>query len=430
MTLRGSASARQRGDRMLATLALTLGVLSFVLAAAGAVYAYRNTRLVEGKIDWASGPLWQLWPLAVVVVGVVVAVARPQIFVGWGLLIAGFAIQVGVFGGAYAGWGRLSGSPAPLSGLAIWLALVANGVTAAMVPQVVTRLPSGRLDNRMTRITSRVSWVLGGALVAWWAFGNEVLSINSLSEGVNSPGLPNPLALLHPSRSVTSLVTSSLTLSLLVCWVISIVLVLGRRRRASVVERAQLRWLGFGLLALPVVIGLSAVVHLIASSLAPLADSILLVLGLGAVPASIAISVLKFRLFDIDRLVSRTVVFGVVALVLGVVYAALTVLPYMLIVGAGSDDAPSWLVAASTLGTAALFSPLRRRVQRVVDRRFNRSRYDGEQVIERFSAQVRESTDLRAITSGLSFAVRNALQPARVAVWLSDPRRNDPVTPP
>jgi hypothetical protein len=403
-------------------VALALGVLSFALSAAGTVYAYRNSRLLDAEVDWSGIP-WGLWPAAFVVVGVVVTVARPRILVGWGLLVAGFSVQVGVFGGAYAGWARLSALPLPLSGLAAWLGMVATGVFITTAPLVATRLPSGRPDTRMTRLTSRVSWVLGVALVAWWAFGDESLSINHMSGDVAGlPDLRNPLALVHPSRVVTQTITRALTIGLLGCFLTSIALVLARRRRASPSERAQLRWLGFGLAALPVGMACLNLANLIAPLTGTVADTVfgvVLIFGLGAIPVSIAVSVLKFRLFEIDRLISRTVVFAVVALVLGAMYAVLATLPSLVI--GGSGDTPSWLVAASTLLAAALFSPLRRRVQRMVDRRFNRSRYDAERVLAGFSSQVREFTDVGMITSGLSGAVQGALQPAGVAVWVRGP---------
>ena len=396
-------------------------MVSLVFDASGLVFAYRTTILLGAEVEWI-GLVWQAWPLAVVVVGVVVAAAQPRILVGWGLLAAGLSIQVVVFGGAYGGWAHISDSPSPLAGVAIWAGMVATGVFVATAPLIVSCLPSGRPDTRPARTVARLSWVLGAALVGWWGLGDELLSVNTMSE-VATEGLENPFALIHFSRPVTVSITSGLTVALLGCFVTSIILVLLRRRRASAVERAQLRWLAAGLLVLPIV---AIVTTLLGGSGAhpgwmDVLVTIALVTGLGAIPVSIAISVLKFRLFEIDRLISRTVVFAVVALVLGALYAMLAILPFTLVVGMGGGDTPSWVVAASTLAAAALFSPLRRRVQRVVDRRFNRARYDAERVVERFSAQVREFTDVAAITAGLTGAVRGALQPAGVAVWLVQP---------
>lgn len=405
-------------------VAVALGVISLSLSVGSIVYSARNSRLLDAELDW-SGLLWGLWPAAFVLVGAVVAVAQPRILVGWGLLIAGLATHITAFGGAYAGSARLSGRALPFSGLATWLGMVSTGVAVLMAPLVITRLPTGRPASRMARLTSRVSWVIGTGLVAWWAFGNDVLSINTMSgDGTSLPKLTNPLALVHPSRPVTSAITTCLTLGLLVCFVTSIAVVFARRRRALPSERAQLRWLATGLLALPAVAVTTTVLEAVAP-LTPLVEDtlflVLLVLGLGAIPVSIAVSVLRFKLFEIDRLISRTVVFGVVVIVLGSFYATLAVLPFTLVMGRGGGDTPSWVVAGSTLAAAALFSPLRRRVRRVVDRRFNRSRYDAELVVDRFAVQVRELTDVGTITSGLTGAVRTALQPAGVAVWWAMP---------
>jgi hypothetical protein len=208
---------------------------------------------------------------------------------------------------------------------------------------------------------------LGTGLVTWWAFGNELLSINTMSgDATTTPKLTNPLALVHPSRPVTSAITTCLTLGLLFCFMTAIALVFARRRRALPLERAQLRWLALGLLALPAVAAITTVLESVVPLTPFVADTlflVLLVVGLGAIPVSIAVSVLRFRLFEIDRLISRTVVFGVVAIVLGSFYAALAVLPFTLVTGKGGGT-PSWVVAASTLAAAALFSPLRHRVQR------------------------------------------------------------------
>jgi hypothetical protein len=402
---------------MLALVAIALGVIGAVIFTLGIVYAYRNTLLVGSEVRWIH-IAWGSFTATVVAVGVVISVARPRFFIGWGLLAVGLSIDVTAFGQAYGGWERLSGQGLPLSDLVVWLAMVASGVFPMMAPLVVTRLPLGRPDGRMARLTSRVSWVLGLALVGWWAIGNDVLTISMLSDGA-LPRLPNPVALLHPDRAITAAITTTLTTGLVACWVTAALLVFVRRRRASAVERAQLRWLAYGCLGIPAVAAITLVVHFIAPSFEEAVSTVLFpVLGLGAIPVSIAISVLKFRLFEIDRLISRTVVFAIVALVLGALYVALAILPFTLLVGVGGDGAPSWVVTASTLTAAALFSPLRRRVQRLVDRRFNRSRYDAERVIERFSAEVREFTDVDTIAAGVAGVVRGALQPARMAVWV------------
>lgn len=415
---------RRRSFRVGVSIVVVLGLLSLALSVAGTVFATWNSRLLGEAVDW-SGLAWGLWPAAFVVVGAVVAVARPAVFVGWGLLTAGFAVEVGAFGGAYGGWAALSGRSAPMSDVAIWLGMVSGGVAATMVLQVVTRLPSGLPDTPIAQQTARVAWVLGTALVAWWAFSDEVLSINTMSgDAVHTPDLPNPVALIHTSRAVTSAVTGSLTLGLVLCFLWSVGLILNRRRRASVAERAQLRWLALGLLALPVVAGVTTVLANLVTIPQSVADILfvsLVVVGLGAIPVSIAVSVLKFRLFDIDRLISRTLAFAVVALVLGSCYAVLAVLPFTLVAGMSGGDTPSWVVASATLAVAVLFSPLRKRVRRVVDRRFNRSHYDAERVAERFASRVREFSDLGTITTDLGMAVQGALQPAMLAVWVRNP---------
>jgi hypothetical protein len=133
-----------------------------------------------------------------------------------------------------------------------------------------------------------------------------------------------------------------------------------------------------------------------------------------ALPISVGIGVLKFRLYEIDRLISRTLSYAIVTgslvvVFLGVVVLTTDVLPFSSPVG----------VAASTLAAAAMFNPLRQRVQRFVDRRFNRARYDAEAIVDTFARRLRHAVDLETVQASLDEAVRSAVQPAHVTVWLN-----------
>jgi hypothetical protein len=188
------------------------------------------------------------------------------------------------------------------------------------------------------------------------------------------------------------------------------------RFRSSVgVERQQLRWVAAG--AAGAVAGLLGVIVLLvlqdSLGIARGAWVVALVVGLPCLPLAIAVAVLRYRLWDLDRLVSRTVTYAVVT--------ALLVVPYLLIVPAAgrlAQGSGSLAVAAATLAAAALFQPLRRRVQDLVDRRFNRRRYDATRTIEGFAARLRDQVDLDALHGELLTVVDHTVQPTRAWLWL------------
>jgi hypothetical protein len=183
-------------------------------------------------------------------------------------------------------------------------------------------------------------------------------------------------------------------------------------RRATGERRAQLKWLMSGALLCVV----SSVLLVNAGDGASLASRLiadLALLGIAALPVGIGIGILKYRLYEIDRLISRTLAYAVVtgslvAVFLGLVVLTTRVLPFSSPVG----------VAASTLAAAALFTPLRRRVQHTVDRRFNRARYDADATVEAFRQRLRNAVDLETVETGLSEAVTGAVEPAHLTVWL------------
>jgi hypothetical protein len=141
-------------------------------------------------------------------------------------------------------------------------------------------------------------------------------------------------------------------------------------------------------------------------------------LGAAALPVSIGIGILKYRLYDIDRIISRTLAYALVTGLLVGVYAGLVLLATQ-VLGFASPVA----VAVSTLAAAALFTPVRRRVQRIVDRRFNRARYDADLLVAAFSRRLKDAVDLAAVRADLASVTHQALEPAHVAVWLRDGAR-------
>jgi hypothetical protein len=192
-----------------------------------------------------------------------------------------------------------------------------------------------------------------------------------------------------------------------------------RYARSSGEERLQLKWIvAAGPLVVAAAIPFAFVPQL---ALSPAAESaavstvkVVFSLALVCLFSAIAVAVLKYRLYDIDRVISRTLAYGIITSVLAGVYAALV----LLATGVFGVRTPV-AVAVATLAAAALFSPLRRRVQRRVDRRFNRARYDADQAVAAFAAQLKDAVDLDAVCADLARAVHTALEPAHVSVWTS-----------
>jgi len=186
-------------------------------------------------------------------------------------------------------------------------------------------------------------------------------------------------------------------------------------RRSSGERRQQLKWLASGAAAaiVSLVIGTAFATTGPATLVVEWVDNVAWC-GLGALPVSMGVAILRYRLYEIDRIISRTLAYAAVTALLVGVYAGLVLL---------STDVLSLTstvaVAASTLAAAALFNPVRRRVQRAVDRRFNRARYDADKTVAAFAGRLQDAVDLDSVQADLAGVVQQALEPAHVSVWIS-----------
>ena len=184
-------------------------------------------------------------------------------------------------------------------------------------------------------------------------------------------------------------------------------------RRASGERRAQLKWLMAGSAA--AVLGLAGTVLLASDGgLLGALDNVMLAFGIFSLPVCIVFAIMKYRLYDIDRLISRTLSYTLVTGLLVGVYTGLVLLATHVLTVTSPVG-----VAASTLAVAALFSPVRRRVQRMVDRRFNRARYDSDRTVALFASRLKDEVDLDSVDADLTGAVHHALEPAHITLWLS-----------
>jgi hypothetical protein len=220
----------------------------------------------------------------------------------------------------------------------------------------------------------------------------------------------NPIGLAGTPDPETSAVGGALVGLLGACMVAAVSSLVLRFRRSRGVERQQLKWVVYAgallLLTIPVGEYLPATV-----------GDALFGLIIAFLPVAAGIAILRYRLYDIDRLINRTLVYGLLTAVLGGLYAGTVLILGQLFGGIGAEP-PSWVVAGATLTVAALFQPARRRIQQAVDRRFNRRRYDAARTVEVFSARLRDEIDLDTLSAELLAVIDQTMQPTQSSLWL------------
>ncbi|HEY6279135.1 MAG TPA: hypothetical protein VIX86_22715 [Streptosporangiaceae bacterium] len=339
--------------------------------------------------------------------GLVIARRQPRNPIGWIFLVTGTCLFLSTAGSDYALLTYRDGYHLPLGPLGLALdELWGTGLVLLFV--VILLFPDGRLPSRFWRWTL---WIFGTVYVVLQA-ATAVATAAAIAAHpirVDSNGglsaVDNPAGWYNLVEGPAILVLVALTM----CFV-------GRQalswRRASSERRQQLKWLASGA-AVTLVCGV--VSGTFSSSGIPILSAVgnYAWFGYAALPVSIGVAILRYRLYDIDRIISRTLAYALVTGLLVGVYAGLVLLATRVL-----PLSSSVAVAASTLAAAALFNPLRRRVQRRVDRRFNRARYDADKTVAAFAAHLKDAVDLDAVRADLLRAVHAALEPAHVSVWL------------
>ncbi len=367
--------------------------------------------LAHQSVNAAGGsvPVW--FSAAFAVVGFVVAWRKPGNPLGWIILaVAGFfALSEDASFYAVADY-RLQHGGLPLG----WVALLAQpGWAPAIVllGLVVLLFPDGQPPSPRWR------WVLWAyaAVGALWIVGAVTASLIAIADHNVQVDAGGNLAALDYSTGYGAwwgVVSGVFFVLLAVCWLASLAGEALSYRRSSGERRQQLKWLISG----SAVAGAALLVTYALNSRFGILQILgeIALAGVLAIPVSIGVAVLKYRLFDIDRIISRTLAYAIVTGLLIGVYAAIVLLATRVV----SITTPV-AVAASTLAAAALFNPLRRRVQRAVDRRFNRARYDADKTIAAFAARLQDAVDLDTVQADLTGVVHHALEPAHVSVWIS-----------
>jgi hypothetical protein len=385
--------------------ALVTGALTLVLVAAEWPFASLAHLSVNATV---GGPQW--WTFAPFgVVGFVVAWRKPRNSLGWcllGLVVAGALSDDGSLY-AIADY-RVRHGTLPLG----WVAMLAQPSWAVLVVLIglsVLIFPDGTLPS------PRLRWVLWLYLAIGlaWMGSAYVLTVNAiLRHAIRVDSGGNLLALDNGSSSPGwwNVLSNVLLVGVAVSAVVSLAAQVVSYRRSSGERRQQLKWLLAGF-----AVGLAGVV--LANTLGhttglPSVVGHVAVFALFAVPVTMGVAILKYRLYDIDRVLSRTLAYAVVTGLLIGVYAGLVLLAQQVL----RFSSPV-AVAASTLAAAALFNPVRRRVQHAVDRRFNRARYDADQTVAAFAARLQDAVDLDTVRADLAGVVQAALEPAHLTVW-------------
>jgi hypothetical protein len=406
MTSAAGLGRPRRGAAGLAWALWTLAMLGL------AVVPWMDSRLRQaGRADLASlvpgsvvGPVLSL--VSAATVGAVLASRRPRHPVGW--LLLGFALSLTASGviSSYVTYGLVARPGALPAAHLVARYYPATGAAAlALLSLVLLLTPTGSLPSPRWR---------------WWAVLTAATPVALVLVVAVVPGRLDPQPLLTDSpfsdRALGGVLLVATRVALVVT-ALAVVVAAGsllvRFRRAQGVERQQLGWVALGaalmVLAVPIVMVAVALESPILAEWAP-------PVWVAVLPVAVGAAVLRYRLYDLDRIVSRTLAYGLLTLLLGGGYA-------VVVLGLGQllkRDSPL-VVAAATLAVAAVFQPARRRVQAVVDRRFNRRRHDATRIIEAFGARLRNEVDLDALHTELLAVVDQTMQPTQASLWLRPP---------
>jgi hypothetical protein len=378
-------------------LALVLTALSFLLLILN--LSYPDVPLYP---YWAEGTLLAV---AYSTVGALVASRRPGNPVGWVLCTIGLTWGAVHISSEYATYALLAAPRSlPAAEAAAWIYSWLWVPGLGVIVFLALLFPSGRLPSPRWRPFAWLSVLLVAAGTIAAAFSPGPILSLTIRNPLGIEGLPNIHQELQALMFILIFVASA---SLLV-----------RMHRARGVERQQIKWVAYaGALAGGASLPTYTVLEARGVGWLEVIGHLPALVGILGVPTAVGIAILRYRLYDIDLLINRTLVYGSLTGVLALVYLGSVVMLQALF-RALTGQKSQLAVVASTLAIAALFNPLRRRIQSFIDRRFYRKKYDAAKTLEAFSAKLREETDLDALSGDLVGAVRETMQPAHVSLWL------------
>jgi hypothetical protein len=391
-------------------LAWSLVGLSVVLLMGGIALA-RTTRSPELELPYGSvgDADYVVLALATVltftVVGAIVASRHPRNPIGWIFCTVGLVTGLDALAHGYTEFWLASGRGSRSFGeTAAWFGTWAWIVETVALTFLLLLFPDGRLPSPRWR---PAAWCAGLGISGFVV--SYALDAGPLAD---FPQVVNPYGVDSPLVRIVGIAGAVLLVGSMVASAISLIV---RARRAGRVERQQIKWLAYGG---AVVVGLIFVAGVISiwSVRVSIAGTNLALLGL---PLFTGVAVVRYRLYDIDFLINRTLVYGALTATLALVYfGGVATAQAIFRTFTGQQEQPQLAVVVSTLVIAALFSPLRRRIKSFIDRRFYRRKYDAAKTLEAFSTKLRDETDLDALSGDLVGVVRETMQPAHVSLWL------------
>jgi hypothetical protein len=355
-------------------------------------------RPVAGAVGYGYWREGMVTTLAYATVGALITTRRREHPVGWLFLGAGLVGAAQLVTGEFAAAFLAASGPSAGVALAAWVSSQLQVAVVGLLVGMLLLFPTGRPPSRRWWV---LVWVVAtGVVLAWVGDGLAPARYQDF------PGLENPFGITGLA-TVLNWVAGAGVVLVIAGFLGALASLVVRFTRARGLERQQLKWfvyaagLGFALLVLPI----------------PIPDFLKWTLAPVSLSVAAAVAILRYRLYDIDRLINRSLVYGVLTAVLGLGYAGAVLLLGLLFGGVG-ERTPSWAVAGATLAVAALFQPARRRIQTAVDRRFNRRKYNTATTIQAFSTRLRDQVDLDTLTAELLAVVDQTMQPTQAALWL------------
>jgi MFS family permease len=385
-------------------LAVALGVLT--LGVGLSTVALSN--LIHQAGPGGPAASWLLTAAVMVpaaALGTLLAARRPHNPLGW-LLLAIFVMAVAPVNQYAALDYRMHHGTLPLGWLAVTIGEMWP-VYLFLIAMLLWLFPDGRLPAGRWRRTAIIALV-AGALLALAASGSGVVAAAGHDIRVNAVG-----SLLTDQSGIWNILHSALFIAVAAGWLTWLAVQVPRYRHATGERRQQLKWLYSGAVALVISVFAGALASGSSSGLANLVSNLITPLGFLAFAACFAVAVLKYRLYEIDRIISRVISYAIITAVLAGTFAGLVVLATVVL-----SFKSSVAVAAATLAAAALFNPLRSRVQHTVDRRFNRARYNADQAVAAFAARLKGAVNMDSVRDDLAGIVNQALEPAHISVWI------------
>lgn len=403
--------SRLRGRRLSVPAWIAWGavLLNIVLTVATLTLFFINR--VSSQFDTPGDPISAVGTIVFSVIGALIITRHARHALGWLFVGLGITSMLGAFFWQWGTYGVATSSGSAIGAeYVLWIAFWLSIPLFALEPTLVLLLfPNGRFESRASRIVGYISiFAASGMLLSLMASGFVPPETTAIIQSEQSP--------FGTVRLPTMFDPGSFIMLLILCSIASITLLLRRLRRARGVERQQLKWVAYAMSLVVVTFAADFVAR--ANSLPYIlpVTGVAISLAFALLPITIGIAIQRYHLFEIDRVISRTIVYLVLSIGLAGAYLLVVVALHQLLDPfTGSSNLE---VAATTLVVAALVRPLRNRIQSTVDRRFYRRHYNAGTEIDRFAARLREQTDLDALTQDIRAVIQDTMQPSHISVWV------------